>query len=264
MQAVRLAWRLRHQIIYQHTNIGLIAPQDERWLAPGAERRVDARHDTLRRRLLIAGGAIDLPCEEETRDGLGLQREAQLVGGGVVVFDGIAPAHHLDALQAWNTAQHGKLYIFWQAGIHPLDVDLAGAPALWLQKDLVALLVGEAYDFVFDRGTITWACPFNHAVVERRTVEIRTDDLVCALAGMDEIAGELSAPCRLHLWWNGIDGIGLARWQHDLRAGSQVAREVVWRRNARLWDGLAEINRAGVNARRCAGLEAPHPHTKTR
>jgi hypothetical protein len=57
---------------------------------PGEAPRVDARENALRRRFLVAGGAVDLPGEEEARDGLGLQRRLERAGIEVVVFDRVA------------------------------------------------------------------------------------------------------------------------------------------------------------------------------
>src|SRR5579883_181746 len=159
-------------------------------------------------------------------------------------------------LQRRNGAQHGKLNIFRQAGIHALDIDLACLPALWLQKDLMGLLLGKAHHLIFDGGAIARPDPFNQAAVEGGAVQIGADDLMGLVGGMDEIAGKLGAPGGLHLCGNGINRIGPPRRQQRLLPRGAVSREVERRGAAWLRNGFAEINSARVNARRRAGLES--------
>ena len=111
---------------------------------------VNARHNPLGSRLLVARSTIDLSSQEETRDHLCLHRWKQLLWRHIVIFDGIPHAHHLDLLQSGDTAQHRQLYILRQARVHPLYVYLACAPALRLKEDLVRTLIGEAHDLILD------------------------------------------------------------------------------------------------------------------
>src|SRR6266567_3851196 len=111
MQAIRLAHRPRHQVIDQHANIGFVAFQHESGLSICMQGPVNARHNPLGRRLLVARSTIDLSSQEEARDQLRLHRWKQLLWRHVVVLDGIPYAHHLDMLQSRDTAQHRQLYI---------------------------------------------------------------------------------------------------------------------------------------------------------
>ena len=57
---------LRDQVVDQHADIGLGAVEHEvRPPPPAAQRGIDAGHQTLRRRLLVAGGAVDLAGQEQ-------------------------------------------------------------------------------------------------------------------------------------------------------------------------------------------------------
>ena len=58
--------------------------------AAGDARRVQPRQQPLRRRLLIAGRAVDLAGQEQPADPLGLQRRPQFARIDMVVFDGVA------------------------------------------------------------------------------------------------------------------------------------------------------------------------------
>src|SRR5690606_14780973 len=69
----------------------------ERVLALYAERGVDAGHEALARGLFVAGRAVYLPGEIEVVYELRFERGFELRRIDVVVFDGIARPHYLDA-----------------------------------------------------------------------------------------------------------------------------------------------------------------------
>ena len=83
-----------------------VAVQDERLAAQQRERRVRAGDQPLGGRLFVAGRAVDLAGEVQPGDALRFQRRLQLVGRRVVVFDRVAVAHDLGALQAGD--QRGR------------------------------------------------------------------------------------------------------------------------------------------------------------
>src|SRR5437763_15394047 len=63
--------------------------------------------------------------------------------------------------------------------------------SLGLDKDLMALLVGEANDFVLDRRAVARAGGLDLAGVHRRAVKIRADHLVRLRAGVGQVAEHL-------------------------------------------------------------------------
>ena len=73
-------------------DIGPAAIQYDRVLAAGLARRVGAGQQSLGRGLFIAGGPVDLACEEEPWNPLALQAVDQLARVDMVILDGIAPA----------------------------------------------------------------------------------------------------------------------------------------------------------------------------
>src|SRR5262249_24475855 len=78
-----------------------------------------------------------------------------------------------------------------QAHGEPVHVDLPGVDPLWLEEDLVTLLLGESRNLVLERRAIARADPANLTVVERRPSEIRTDQLVHAISRVQEMALDL-------------------------------------------------------------------------
>ena len=143
-----------HQVVDQHADVGLVAAQDDRRAALHLQRGVDAGHQALGGGLLVAAGAVDLPGVEQALDALGLQPGADLLAGHAVVLDGVAGAHDLGLAQRRDGVEHGQLHLLGHAGEKALDIDLAGVPALRLQEELVALLVGKAHDLFLKAGAV--------------------------------------------------------------------------------------------------------------
>ncbi len=98
VQSVRLSDVLGRQIIDQDADVGLVTLQDKAGATLDDAGGIDARDQPLRRRLLIAGGAIDLARQEESGGRIGLQRAHDLVRWDEIILDGVADAHHLRAL----------------------------------------------------------------------------------------------------------------------------------------------------------------------
>ena len=121
-----------------------------RLLVPHQAGGVEASHQALGRGFLVAGGAVELAGAKQPGYPLGFQRRLELGGGQVVVVDGVGGPQHHALLQARQGAQQFELQPLRQAGGEALHVDLRRVAALGFEKDLVAFLLGEAHDFVFD------------------------------------------------------------------------------------------------------------------
>jgi hypothetical protein len=74
--AVRLCRAAGHQVVDQHANVGLVPPEHKgRLPITSRERRVEAGDEAKARRLLVAGGADDLPRQIEAAARLGVVRQ---------------------------------------------------------------------------------------------------------------------------------------------------------------------------------------------
>ena len=113
--------------------------------------------------------------------------------------------------------------------------------ALGLQKNLVAFLVGKAVDFVFHARAIARAHAVDLAGEHGAAVEPRTDDVVCAFVGMRDVAR--------HLLW--VGNLAAHKTEDRHWPGSAAGHTI-----ARLFNALAEVNRATVNAWRRAGFQS--------
>lgn len=69
-------------------------------LPPTWRRRVSARNQPLRRRLLIARCAVDLSSQEEAPQAASFQAGQQLPGVDIVIFNGIGRHQHAGSFQA--------------------------------------------------------------------------------------------------------------------------------------------------------------------
>ena len=155
--AVGLGHAAGDQVVDQHAEVGLVAPRAPAGLAARQERGVDAGQQPLRRGLFVAGGAVDLPGEEQAGDRLGLQRGLEPARVEVVVLDGIAGPQDVRVLQARDRAHQRQLDVERQAGRDAVRVELVGRQAFGLEEDLVARLVGEAVDLVLDGRAVARA-----------------------------------------------------------------------------------------------------------
>src|SRR5208282_5792450 len=110
-----------------------------------------------------------------------------------------------------------------------------GPEALGLEENLVAFPLGKADDLVLDRRAVAGTDAFNDAGEQGRTVEAAADDVVGALVGVRDPAGQLP---RVH---------GAVTHKREYR------RRIV----AGLDGELRKIDGSAVKARRRAGLEPP-------
>src|SRR5437773_6494311 len=74
-----------------------------------------------------------------------------------------------------------------------VDVDLASANAFRLEKNLMAFLVREPHDLVFERRTISRANSLDLAIEQRRACDVPANKLVDALRGVHEMTVNLWA-----------------------------------------------------------------------
>src|SRR6185503_21096994 len=102
-----------------------------------------------------AGGAVDLPREEEASDPLGLERVPALGRRDEVVLHGIARTRDLRLFEAGERPHQRLLHLLGQAGGKTVEVEPRMIDPLALDEDLVTVPVGEADHLVLDRWAIT-------------------------------------------------------------------------------------------------------------
>src|SRR6266550_3078063 len=222
-----------HEVVDQHTDVGVVPTEHDRLGAADPPHRIDAGDDALSRRFLVARRPVDLSREEQVLDRLHLEPRRELGGGIVVVLDRIPGACHLRALEAGDGVQELELDGYGQGSGEPVHVQLCRVEPLGLEKDLVALGRRELHDLVFDRGTIARPAPADRSAVQRRFLQMLLDDFLHLFAGPRDPARELP------------------RSRHSLMEGESELVAV-----AVLTLDLAPVDGAAIDARRRAGLEA--------
>ena len=168
--AVRLGRAARDEVVDHHADVGIAAGREPRFALLHLQARVDAGEQALRGGFFVAGGAVDLPCEIQSRDVLRLERGVQVARIEEVVLDRIAGPRDVRALEALDAAHERLLHVERQAGRNAVRVDLMRIEAFGLDEDLVRCLVGEAHDLVLDRGAIARADALDHAGEHRRAI----------------------------------------------------------------------------------------------
>ena len=154
-----------------------------------------------------------------------------------IVFNGIARAGDVGVLETANRAYKSDLHIKGQAGGNPVGIQLAGRQPLWLNKDLVRAFVRKAMDLVFDTRTIARPHALNDTGEERGAIQPIANNIVSFFIGMRHPAATLLRMV-----------INTAQERHD-RLGAV----------APLLFQVGEIYSAGIDTRRCTGLQAIHP-----
>src|SRR5205823_4219021 len=102
--AVGLARAARHQVIDEHSDVGLAALRYPGLALPHGERGIDAGDEALRGGFLVAGGAVDLAGEVQSGKRASLERALELARIEEVVLDGIAGAGEVRILEAADGA----------------------------------------------------------------------------------------------------------------------------------------------------------------
>ena len=253
--AVRFTHAFGNEVVYQHTQIGFVATghpgvagagQGRPFsgcpgLGLGLQRRVDAGEQALRRRFFVTGGAVDLPSKKQAADGFGLEAAFQPSRVEVVVFNGVTGPQDVGVFQPGHRTHQLVLNVKRQAGGNAVGVILVGRQPFRLQKNLVAVFAGESVDFVFHARAITRPHAVDLAGEHGAAVEAAADDVVGAFVGVGNPTRHLRRVHR-HLAHEAEHGHGRV-----VSAFHAIARLALT---------LAEVNRAAIQARRCAGLQA--------
>ena len=143
-------------------------------------RGVDPGDQPLGRRLLVAGGPVDLPGEKQAGHPVRLERRAQLGGLDEVVLDRVAGPHHHRAFEPGQRVHELLLNLRRETHRKPVHVDLVDVEPFGLEEDLVALAMREPHDLVFERRAVARTDPGDLAVEERRLVDVRAHEVVHA------------------------------------------------------------------------------------
>ena len=98
--AVGFVGALGDQIVDQCADVAVAAAQHQRLLSAELQRRVHPRDEALYRRLLIAGGAVELPGPVEPGNLFALQRGPKLGRVQAVILDRVGAAGHLRVLKS--------------------------------------------------------------------------------------------------------------------------------------------------------------------
>ncbi len=186
--AVGLVRALGDKVVNERTDISVAAAEDERLAPEYLERCVDACDEALHCRLLITGGAVELPRAVEAGNLFALKRRVELRRVDAVIFYRVGAAGHFRVLQAGDSVQHLYLHLFGQRRGKALDIKLLRVKPHRLDKELVPRLVGKGHDLCLDAGAVARTDALNDARVYRAAVEIVTDDLMCVLVGVGEVA----------------------------------------------------------------------------
>ena len=232
--AVGFVDTLGHEVVDEHTYVGLVAGQYKGGCTHGILVGVDASHKALPCCFLIARGAIHLPGKEEILHQLGLKVVLELRGVEVVVLDGIAWAVGLHMCKGRYLAQGIELDAPRHRRREAVEIHFIGALALGLNKELVGILVGEGDQLGLDAGAVTGPYRLNLTVEQGRLGQAGAQHVVHLTVGPHDVARPLA----------------------QLAVHSGQEREVMKVVVALLHRSLREIDGAGVETHRGARLHA--------
>ena len=167
-----------HEVIDHHTEICLIAPEDEGSFPLHFERGVCPGDEPLPCRFLVSGGAVDLASEIQTLHPLCLKGRLELGRRAVIILHRIAGAKDLAFLQPGDGAEEIHLHLIGKRGRNPVHVVFQRVPTFRLQEHLMPLLLREADNLVLDGRTIARADALDHPAIHGGLVEVVGDDLV--------------------------------------------------------------------------------------
>ena len=145
-------------------------------------------------------------------------------------------------LQSWNSTIHCQLNILRQRRTHAPDIHFICMQSFRFYKYLMSLFICELNNLIFYRWAISWTCSLNNTRINRRSVQIITDDLMRLFICVGQPAGSL-----FNLY---ILRISRERKRHN----SFIAK---------LLFHLTEINRTLIHSGWCTSLETTHFHTQT-
>ena len=147
--AIRLTDATSNQVVDQHAEVGFVTLRIPARQFPRLSRGIDAGQQALRRGFFIAGGAVDLPREEQPGDQFCLERRSQVARIEIVVLDRIARLRDRRIFKAGNGPYEFDLHFVRQAGRDAVRVHHVGGQAFGFDEHLVRALVREAHDLVF-------------------------------------------------------------------------------------------------------------------
>ncbi len=170
-EPIRLVHATGDEIVDQHPDVRSLAAEDHRLEPQRMRRGIQSRDDPLPPRLLIPGGPVDLPREEEPRTGARCERGMELRRRHIVVLDRIARPRHHRSLEPGDRMQERELRIDRQRGGEPIHIELMCVQPLGLEIQLVPLRLGEAHDLVLDARAVARAARADRPTIHRRFVE---------------------------------------------------------------------------------------------
>eukprot|EP00968_Pinguiococcus_pyrenoidosus_P004220 scaffold279_cov229-Pinguiococcus_pyrenoidosus.AAC.24 len=184
--AVRLRGPFGRQVVDEHADVSLVPMQNKGVQGQGRGGRVRACDDPLRCSLLVAGGAVDLPSQEQGRLRSHGQRPGQLPGVDEVVLDVVARALKLDRFQALDRPKQLELHFLRKGPRKALRIHEVGVlwNALGLEPDEMPISVGEVRDLGGNAGAVARSRP---GVVGQQMQRV-ADDGVRALVGVGLVA----------------------------------------------------------------------------
>ena len=132
--AIRLADTACREIVDEHADIRFMTLRMPLIFLLCLPRRIQAGEQSLRRRLLVAGRAIDLAGKVQARNRLGLKRRLQVTRIEVVILNRIARLRDARFFKAANRSHESFLYISRQACRNAIRIDDVGRQPFGLDK----------------------------------------------------------------------------------------------------------------------------------
>ena len=230
---VGLIGTLGHQVINQSSDVALTAGENKITFTPQLTGGVDASNKTLHGSLLITGGTVELAGTVKAGDLLGLQCGVKGKRIDAVVFDGVGRTGHHSPAQAGDAVEHPNLDLFRHGGRKTLNVQFLGIKTHGFHEQLMPLLIREANNFRFKRGTVTGTDAFDQTGIHGSQMEVVLNDLLGFIRG----PGEPTDSLILGRFFGGI-----GEWNRLLITGLHLH--------------LIVIHTAGIDAGRRTGFEA--------
>ena len=162
------------QIINQHPNVGFASLKHNRSIAHMIAMCIDPCHEPLSGRFFITRCAVDLPSKEKAFDQFSFQTVFQLKGWEIIVFDCVTRTKEFYVFKTGNFSQGLKLNILGKRGGKSIDIVFNSVPTFGFYKNLMTVFVGKTIDFVFNGGTVAWACTFDRAIEHGASIKART------------------------------------------------------------------------------------------
>ena len=115
-----------------------------------ASSRINTSDQPLSGCFFITRGTIDLSSKVKIPADLCFERKMELRWEGKVIFYGIGWPKDLSSLTADDCLDNFKLYLEWQRRGKSIHINLIGGNSFRFQEDLVALLLRELNDLIFN------------------------------------------------------------------------------------------------------------------